>query len=159
MKLDVFAIPAHGPAQGGGDAQDALNRHLANARVLSVERAFVADGANSFWSVCVLSQPGARDAKPAAKPRVDYREVLGEADFGVYLRLRELRKTLAERDGVPPYAVFTNEQLAEIARRRADSVTALREIDGVGEARVEKYATSVLGALRALAAAPAISEA
>lgn len=145
MKMDVFSMPAH----GGGEAQEALNRHLAGVRVLSVERAFVADGPNSFWSICVLSQPGAREAKPLAKPRVDYREVLNAADFAVYLRLRDLRKSLAERDGVPPYAVFTNEQLAEIVRRRADSVRALREIDGVGEARVEKYAAPILTALGA----------
>ena len=41
---------------------------------------------------------------------------------------------MADREGAPVYAVFTNEQLAEIARARAGSAAALKAIDGVGEA-------------------------
>ena len=37
------------------------------------------------------------------------------------------------------YALFTNEQLAEMVTRRTTTIAALGEIDGVGKARIEKY--------------------
>lgn len=49
----------------------------------------------------------------------------------------------AERDGVPPYAVFTNEQLAAIVQGRMTMATALKAIDGIGDARIDKYAAPV----------------
>ncbi len=125
-------------------------------RVYNIIRQFVADGPNSFWTLCIVSDAGAsRSAKPSSrKSSVDYCEVLSAEDFALYARLRELRKELAERDGVPTYAVFTNEQPAAIVQRRAASLTKLREIDGIGEARVEKYGSEVLHLVKAPGAAP-----
>jgi superfamily II DNA helicase RecQ len=53
--------------------------------------------------------------------------------------LRTLRKTLADQEGVPAYALFTKEQLADMVRRPVLSLEGLAGIDGVGQARVEKY--------------------
>ena len=115
MRIDFFTVPV----QSGESATEELNRMLSSTRILSVERQFVADGASSFWSLCIISQTGASQGKRGGKKgNIDYREVLSAEDFSVYARLRELRKELAEREGVPVYAVFTNEQLAEFARLR-----------------------------------------
>ena len=46
-------------------------------------------------------------------------------------------------------ALFTNEQLADIAKARCRSVTDLGKIDGVGAGRMEKYGAAVLTLLRA----------
>jgi superfamily II DNA helicase RecQ len=43
--------------------------------------------------------------------------------------------------------VFTNEQLAEIARRRCAVPADLGKIDGIGAARVEKYSAAVVAAI------------
>ena len=45
--------------------------------------------------------------------RIDYKEVLSAPEFERFARLRLLRKELAEKEGVPAYAIFTNEQLAQ----------------------------------------------
>jgi superfamily II DNA helicase RecQ len=73
--------------------------------------------------------------------------VLSAEDFALFATLREQRKVLAEKEGVPVYAVFTNEQLAEIAKARPQSRNALGNIAGIGEAKVEKFADSILGLL------------
>jgi superfamily II DNA helicase RecQ len=78
---------------------------------------------------------------------VDFKEVLSEAEFAVFARLRALRKQLAEAEGVPAYALFTNEQLAEMVQQRVSTATGLRQIAGVGEARVEKYGPAFLDLL------------
>jgi len=40
--------------------------------------------------------------------------------------------------------VFTNEQLADMVKKRVSTKAALKEIEGVGESRIEKYAEAVL---------------
>ena len=80
---------------------------------------------------------------------IDYREVLAEQEFAVFAKLRALRKTLAEREGLPAYALFTNDQLAAMVQQRATSTTALAAIEGVGKARVEKFGNAFLDILRA----------
>lgn len=144
MKVDIFTIPVLSQAEATAD----LNRHLSSVRVLSVDRQFVSDGANSFWTLCVLSDTARSGKSPSArKGSVDYRDILSAEEFGLYARLRDLRKQLADRDGVPPYAVFTNEQLATIVQTRASSLTRLKDIDGIGEARIGKYGAAVVSLL------------
>jgi superfamily II DNA helicase RecQ len=154
MKLRFFVIPTRAPQA----AEVELNAFLASHRILRCDREFVADAGNSFWAVAVewlegTAAPGKPErGQPGKAERVDYREVLSEADFALYARLRELRKALAEAAGVPPYAVFTNEQLAEVVTRKVASLAALAGIEGVGPARVEKYGAAILGELRKPAA-------
>jgi superfamily II DNA helicase RecQ len=75
---------------------------------------------------------------------VDYKEVLKPEEFEVFSRLREWRKGVAEKEGVPVYVVLSNEQLAEMVRQRVASQAQLGQIEGVGDARVEKYGAAVL---------------
>jgi len=149
MQLRFFTIPIH----SGGDIADELNRFLVGHRILSVDRQLAQDGANSAWAVCVGFE-SAEQGRPASgnglgkQGKVDYREVLNEADFTVYARLRTLRKEIADREGLPAYALFTNEQMAEMVQRRVATAAAMREIQGIGDARMEKYADSFLQVLR-----------
>ncbi len=146
MQIRIFTLRA---LDGGEQAAGELNAFLRSHRVITVDRQFVSDGANSYWSICVTFVEGRASApSDSSKKRIDYREVLNERDFAVFARLRTLRKTLAEQEGVPAYALFTNEQLAEIVRRNVNSKRALGEITGVGEARVEKYGEAFLTALK-----------
>ncbi len=146
MQIRIFSIRASAP-----DEQDVddLNAFLRSHRLIKVEQQFVADGGNSFWSFSVTYVDGVTAATPSpSKKRVDYRDVLNEHDFAIFARLRTLRKMLAEKEGVPAYALFTNEQLAEIVRRNVASKQELSQISGVGEARVEKYGDEFITALR-----------
>ncbi len=70
--------------------------------------------------------------------------MLNEQDFALFAKLRDLRKTLAEQEGVPAYALFTNEQLARMVQQRVTSKAALAEIEGVGASRLEKYGDAFL---------------
>jgi superfamily II DNA helicase RecQ len=144
VRYQFFVIPAQNP----GSAQEELNRFCAGCRVLNVEKAFVANGDRSFWSVCVTWLEGAQGKQKPTKSRVDYRDVLNERDFAVFAKLRSLRKSIAEQEGVPIYAIFTNEQLAAMVQKRVLTQNAFGSIDGVGKMRLEKYAESFLKILR-----------
>jgi hypothetical protein len=60
--------------------------------------------------VCVSYLAADGRPEPAKHGNVDYREVLDDKDFAVFAKLRTKRKELADKDGVPAYALFTNEQ-------------------------------------------------
>ncbi|MDA8805790.1 HRDC domain-containing protein [Opitutales bacterium] len=79
---------------------------------------------------------------------VDYKGVLSTEDFVTFARSREFRKEFAKTEQVPAYAIFTNEQLADIAMALPLSAHALSKIKGVGENRVEKYGTQFLTLLK-----------
>lgn len=148
MAYAFFHIRAIEPADGA----ERLNAFLVSHLVLEVDRRFVDDGSNSYWSVCVTTADGgdepAKAGKPANRKSVDYKEVLSPEHFAVYARLREMRKRLAAEQDAPVYAIFTNEQLAAIAQLRNPNRAALASIEGIGEKRLELYAEAVLAELR-----------
>lgn len=156
MQFRFFHIPAIDPAAG----TEALNSFLKQHRILTVEREFVSDGQNSFWSVCVrYAVDHADETKPTKKRTIDYREVLDEHDFAVYAKLRTLRKELSEKEGVPAYALLTNEQMAKAVTTRVSSTSDLAKISGVGEGKVKKYGDAFVKVLRdAFSDAPSSKE-
>lgn len=164
MQLHLFAIPALHPE----DAQQELNAFCASRRVVAIERQFVAAGLESYWALCVvvaagpgrlpdtLKAPERRSgSRGTTSARIDYKTVLNAADFAIYAALRGWRKATAEQEGVPVYAVFTNEQLAEIAQRRVSTLAELGDIDGIGAARLERYGAAVIALLQTTPLPPA----
>ncbi len=72
-------------------------------------------------------------------------------DAGVFEALRALRRRLAEEKGLPPYVVFHDATLKEMAALRPRTLEELARIHGVGEAKLAKYGRDFLEALRAAA--------
>jgi ATP-dependent DNA helicase RecQ len=70
----------------------------------------------------------------------------------VFEALRQLRKSLADQAGLPPYMIFSDATLAEMADRRPQTLAELRTISGVGEHKQEKYGEAFLRCLQALPA-------
>ena len=92
-------------------------------------------------------------ARAATGPKIDYKEVLNEVDFAVFARLRDLRKAISDKEAIPAYSIFTNEQLAAMVTGKVDSLTAMNAIPGVGAARLDKYGAAFLAALKNVARA------
>jgi superfamily II DNA helicase RecQ len=144
------------PANGQGSAKEELNKLLRGGRIASVRKEFVPNGEDSFWAFCIEFLDGALGtdkARSGSGPKVDYKEVLSAEDFAVFSKLRDLRKALSEKEAIPAYSIFTNEQLAAMVTGKVDSQAALAKIDGIGAARIEKYGASFLAALRNVARA------
>jgi ATP-dependent DNA helicase RecQ len=72
---------------------------------------------------------------------------LAPADQAVFDRLKAWRRQAAE--GKPPYIVFNDATLREIAAVRPDTLERLSDINGVGAAKLAKYGDSVLEVLAA----------
>ncbi|HBH61843.1 MAG TPA: DNA helicase RecQ [Nitrospiraceae bacterium] len=64
---------------------------------------------------------------------------LEQYDEALFERLRALRKTLADGQGVPPYIVFSDKTLREMCRRYPSAMPDMAGITGVGTAKLERY--------------------
>jgi ATP-dependent DNA helicase RecQ len=62
--------------------------------------------------------------------------------------LRAKRRELAEEAGVPPYVIFHDATLREMAESKPDSVSALSAITGVGARKLDAYGDAFLAVLR-----------
>ncbi len=149
MKQKFFRIPVADSAV----AEAELNSFCDQQSVSHLERHLVMDGQHSFWAICVTwsgntNSPVGKAKAGSGKRKIDYKDELSDDDFMMYSRLRELRKTVAEREGVAVYNVFNNEQLAAIVQQRISSKNALTGIAGIGQKRIDKYGDEFLDCLR-----------
>lgn len=72
---------------------------------------------------------------------------LDDEEQALFDRLRTLRKTLADRQGVPAYIVFGDRVLQEIVRRRPATPGELLDVPGVGPAKLDRYGEAFLEAI------------
>ncbi len=70
-------------------------------------------------------------------------------DTALFEALRVLRRTLADERHVPSYVVFSDATLREMARQRPATAAALRQIYGVGEAKLATFGDAFLDCIRA----------
>lgn len=63
----------------------------------------------------------------------------GTADEVLMTMLRELRKKVAKKLGVPPFVVFQDPSLEDMALKYPVTLTELYNIHGVGEGKAKKY--------------------
>jgi ATP-dependent DNA helicase RecQ len=61
--------------------------------------------------------------------------------------LRAARRTIAAEAGVPPYVVFHDSTLREIAAVRPRNLAELAQVNGVGQAKLTRYGDAMLAAV------------
>jgi ATP-dependent DNA helicase RecQ len=66
----------------------------------------------------------------------------------LFERLRTVRKTLADAQGVPAYIVFSDRVLRELSERRPATAAQMLDVPGVGPAKLERYGERFLEAIR-----------
>jgi len=66
----------------------------------------------------------------------------------LFQALRAERLRLAREQGVPPYVIFHDTSLREMARRRPASVDDMADIPGVGSAKIARYGAAFVAVVR-----------
>jgi superfamily II DNA helicase RecQ len=148
MQYRVFAIPA----TGSPELEEELNLFLRSHKIIAVNKSVEDIDGTMRWCFCVEYLDGGLPSERSRAgrrggDRIDYKDVLNEADFAMFALLRDVRKQLAAAEAIPVYAVCTNEHLAAMATKRPKSLTQLKEIEGLGEAKAGKYGEAFLQAL------------
>ncbi len=83
----------------------------------------------------------------ARKPRKEAGVVADPASSGLLQRLKELRLELARERNVPPYVIFHDATLVELASRRPVTREAFAEVHGVGSRKLEYFAEPFLATI------------
>jgi ATP-dependent DNA helicase RecQ len=91
-----------------------------------------------------------RAVKKAKKTaRRETRDALPATDHALFEKLRARRLELARAQQVPPYVIFHDKTLADMAARRPRSVAELAATPGVGEAKLARYGQAFLEVINA----------
>jgi superfamily II DNA helicase RecQ len=122
-----------------------LNKFLKANRIVNVEKRLIDSERGTGWLFLVEYGNDIRNTGSNASARVDYREILNEQEYALFDKLRQLRKELAEKQGIPVYAIFTNDHLTSMVKRHPASLKDFAALPGVGEARVKQYGGQFLG--------------
>lgn len=72
---------------------------------------------------------------------------LSTEDLALFEQLRELRRQIAQTQGVPPYIVFGDTALRQMAARRPQTEQAFLNIAGVGQSKLERYGPAFMQAI------------
>lgn len=89
-------------------------------------------------------------SRPAAK--LSKAPVSDDIDIGTWEALRECRRGLAQAQGVPPYIIFHDSTLQEMAALMPRSLDEFGTLSGVGERKREKYGPAFLELIETLQA-------
>ena len=65
-------------------------------------------------------------------------------DKKLFAKLRKLRKAIADEDGLPPYVVFSDATLIDMAEILPTSYGEMLAVNGVGQRKLDKYADPFL---------------
>ncbi len=92
----------------------------------------------------MLRVPGAAKASRGRVPRTQAQASMAEGDQGLFQALRQKRMEMARAQNVPPYVIFHDKTLAELAAARPSSRAEMASVPGVGEAKLERYGPAFL---------------
>ena len=96
--------------------------------------------------VLVLSAALPTDAAPEIKRRVKQKEFVNKA---LYSRLSDLRKQIAMDQNVPPFIIFTNATLKDMAAKAPRTRAQMLRVAGVGEGKMQRYGDAFLRVIAA----------
>jgi superfamily II DNA helicase RecQ len=148
MKLKVFDLRMS--AGEGSFESSEMEDFLEDKVVLSVtDHFFVHEESPHLLVLITYREEEVKDKRSrGSRRRQDWRSELTEEEVVVFDGIRAWRAERAREEGVPPYLILTNRQLADIVRQRPGSLTALREIQGVGQVTCDKYGAALLECLQ-----------
>ncbi len=96
-----------------------------------------------------LRQPAVQKRdKAAAHPKRATFESDGTYDRDLFEVLRKWRREEARERGVPPYVIFSDRTLRDVARTRPTTLVELRGIYGIGDAKLEEFGAKLLDLTR-----------
>ena len=107
-----------------------------------------ASGAVLFHGKPVSMTQAAETAAPRKRSASAPDAPLSDGAERVLTALKQTRRDLAEREGVPLYVIFSNATLADMAARQPSSEYELLSVRGVGDAKARRYGKDFLAVIR-----------
>ncbi len=136
--LSVYGLLKEYPLQ---ELKDMINRLIATGYLRLTDSEYPVVKLTGE-GLAVLKNEAKVWQKTAGKPQATAQ------DNALFELLRAVRKSIADRLGVPPYVVFADSTLKEMCRYCPTDRQALRSVKGVGESKLERYGDDFLRVIR-----------
>ena len=138
MRLKVFTLPFKSSFDGFDDTS--MREFLSDKKIEFIREHFFTENNRNYLAIVVCYQESSitNQSFKTKKNRDEWKKVIKEENIPLFDSLREWRRVRAKSDGVPPYIIFDNVQLARIASKRPESITGLQAIPGVGQGKSRK---------------------
>lgn len=127
MQYKIYTLPII----ASETEQEEMNHFIRSHKVADVCKQLVVADGQAYWSFCITylltSQLSTDFSDQSRKQKVDYRLVLDEESFARFTIMRKVRKAMAEEQAIPPYAIFTDAEMAEVAKLSSLTPQTLKE--------------------------------
>ena len=142
MQIKLFTIPVLNIEEHNEE----LNKFLRMQNIIEIEKELIQINNSAYWCFYIHYINSSNKIKPT-KEKVDYKKVLKEEEFKKFSKLRELRKVISIEEAISAYIIFTDAELAEIAKMKEPTINNIRKIKGIGDKKAEKYGKRFLSEL------------
>lgn len=142
MKLKVFTLRFSDGLEGFDDAP--FQEFAADKEVVDYVEHFFFHEKKPYLTIILSYREIAPEERRRIQRESNPRNELDETEKIVFDALREWRAARAKQEGIPPYLIANNRQLAKMIKMKAASKADLTNVGGIGEAKVESYGEEML---------------
>jgi ATP-dependent DNA helicase RecQ len=142
LKLKIFTFQFSDGANGFDDKP--LQDFITDKEVIDFSEHFFIHQKTPYLTILLSYRVLADDEKRKNKSRPDPAKELDEQERQAYGALRSWRAARARQEGIPPYMIANNKQLAKMIKLRATNRAALASVGGIGDAKTTKYGDEIL---------------
>lgn len=125
-----------------------FDEFAASKKIIQVNDYFFTQGNETYLCMIVKYDLASEETKKVLSSvpsrNAEFKIEFKDEEMKLFNDLRSWRSRVCKDEGVPPYIVLNNKQLARIVEIKPLTKTALDEVDGIGKNKVEKYASAIL---------------
>ena len=146
MTIKIFTIPFDGDKKIFYEEE--LNNFILTKNIKILTPAFFESGHGKYWTVFMEYEDILLEHEEKTK-KDKMPELEGHQKL-ILDKLFEVRRTLAEQEGIPVFIIASNKQLSDIAVKMPATLDQLKEINGFGAKKIKKYGQQIIGIVTAL---------
>lgn len=143
MQFKIFTIPLLSAYSSTED----MNFFLRSHKIIDVKKELIVQNDIYYWSFLITyigDNIVSNDFEK--KEKIDYKNVLEAEQFNRFAKMRTVRKQLSLQFAAPAYAIFTDAELAELAKLDELTLSVMQKVNGIGKKKIEKYGEDFLRA-------------
>ncbi len=146
MQLKIFTIPLF----GNDGCLDDVNSFLRSHKIVDIRKELIVQNGINYWSFLITYLGNTTAFSDfEKKEKIDYKNVLDTDQFNRFAKMRTVRKQLSLQFAAPAYAIFTDAELAELAKLDELTLSVMQKVNGIGKKKVERYGNDFINAFMA----------
>ncbi len=142
MKIKVFTLKFS--EKEGGFNDQPMQDFIADKEVIEFSNHFFIHDKSPYLLILISYRDISPDERRRVIPNQDPRKELDNKEKEAYDALKTWRMARAKQEGIPPYLIANNKQLAKMVTLKAKFKADLAKIPGFGEAKIIKYSNDIL---------------